>query len=182
MTWFGTCAILRTLSPADSGDYVINVLVLCTGNSARSILGEVLFNSHGAGRVRAFSAGSRPVGRVNPGAIEKLREEGFATDELRSKSWDEFSAETGQAIDIVITVCDSAAGESCPVWFGSPVTVHWGIPDPAIEGSPEEVAAAFTEAYDSLERRVKAALEIPLEELPADKLKEALNAIHVAAG
>jgi arsenate reductase len=161
---------------------VINVLVLCTGNSARSILGEVLFNSLSEGRVQAFSAGSQPAGKVNPGAIAKLTREGFSTDGLRSKSWDEFAAESELAVDIVITVCDSAAGESCPVWFGSPITVHWGIPDPAITGSDAEVAAAFDAAFLALERRIKATLELPLEALPGDKLREALDAIHEAAG
>ena len=161
---------------------MINVLVLCTGNSARSILGEVLCNALGDGRVRAFSAGSQPAGKVNPGAIDKLNREGFGTEGLRSKSWDEFAEDSGQAFDIVITVCDSAAGESCPVWYGSPVTVHWGIPDPAISGGDEEVAVAFDSAFRALERRIKAALELPLEELPGEKIREALDAIHEAAG
>ena len=161
---------------------MINVLVLCTGNSARSILGEVLFRSLGQGRVQAFSAGSQPAGQVNPGALAKLEREGLATDGLRSKSWDEFAADAEQPFDIVVTVCDRAAGESCPVWYGSPVTVHWGIPDPAIEGSEEDVAAAFDAAYDALYRRIAAALELPLEDMRADKLEEALTAIHEAAG
>ena len=161
---------------------MLNVLVLCTGNSARSILGEVLFASLGNGRVRAFSAGSQPAGQVNPGALEKLAREGHTTKGLRSKSWDEFAADSEQPFDIVITVCDRAAGESCPVWYGSPVTVHWGIPDPAIDGSDGEIAAAFDLAYDALYRRIAAALELPLEDMRADKLEEALTAIHEAAG
>ena len=161
---------------------MINVLVLCTGNSARSILGEVLFRSLGHGRVQAFSAGSQPAGQVNPGALAKIEREGLATDGLRSKSWNEFSADSQRPFDIVITVCDRAAGESCPVWYGSPVTVHWGIPDPAIDGSEDEIAAAFDAAYDALHRRIGAALELPLEDMRADKLKEALTAIHEAAG
>ncbi len=161
---------------------MINVLVLCTGNSARSILGEVLFTVLGKGRVRACSAGSQPAGKVNPGALARLDREGFSTDGLRSKSWDEFAAESGQPFDIVVTVCDNAAGEACPVWYGSPVTVHWGIPDPAIEGTDEEIREAFDAAYDALNRRISAALELPLEDMRADKLEEALSAIHAAAG
>ncbi len=161
---------------------MLNVLVLCTGNSARSILGEVLFTSLSEGRVRAFSAGSQPAGRVNPGALAKLEREGHPTEGLRSKSWDEFAADSEQPFDIVITVCDRAAGESCPVWYGTPVTVHWGIPDPAIEGSNAEIEAAFDAAYDALYRRIAAALELPLEDMRADKLEEALTAIHEAAG
>jgi len=109
----------------------VNILVLCTGNSCRSILAEVLFNELGLGRVTAYSAGSHPAGAVNPGAIAKLQQEGHAASGLESKSWDRFSGSNAPVIDIVITVCDSAAGESCPIWNGAPVTVHWGIHDPA---------------------------------------------------
>lgn len=164
------------------GGAMLNILVLCTGNSARSILGEVLFNSLGKGRVQAFSAGSQPAGKVNPGALLKLEELGLSTSGLRSKSWDEFAGDDALPIDIVITVCDNAAGETCPVWYGSPVTVHWGIPDPAIEGSEEEIRAAFDRACASLERRVSAALELPLESMPPEKQRGALAAIHDAAG
>ncbi len=160
---------------------MINVLVLCTGNSARSILGEVLFNTLGYGRVTAVSAGSKPAGKVNPGALAKLEAEGLSTEGLRSKSWDEFADTSEHPIDIVVTVCDSAAGETCPVWYGSPVTVHWGIPDPAIEGSDEEIREAFDRAYASLERRIKAALELPLEDMSPDKRRDALAAIHDSA-
>ena len=125
------------------------VLFLCTGNSCRSILAEVLFNDLGKGRVKAYSAGSAPAGAVNPGAIVKLQAEGHSTDGLRSKSWDEFSVESAPSLDIVITVCDSAAGETCPVWYGSPVTVHWGTPDPA-DATPDEAPAAFDLAYQQL--------------------------------
>ena len=120
----------------------LNILILCTGNSCRSILGEVLFNELGDGRVQACSAGSQPAGAVNPRAIEKLAAEGHAVVGLASKSWDTFSGPDAPALDIVITVCDSAAGETCPVWSGGPITVHWGIPDPA-DAIPDEAEAAF---------------------------------------
>lgn len=149
----------------------INVLVLCTGNSARSILGEVLINELGKGRFRAFSAGSRPVGRVNPGALVKLDAEGHRIGGLRSKSWDEFSGADAPRIDIVITVCDNAAGESCPLWNGAPVTAHWGIPDPAADGD-------FDAAYLRLRKRVEALLALPVEGMSQGELGEALAAIH----
>ena len=148
-----------------------NVLVLCTGNSARSILGEVLVNDVGGPALRAFSAGSRPVGKVNPGALEKLRREGHSVDGLESKSWDRFSGADAPTIDIVITVCDNAAGESCPVWNGAPVTAHWGIPDPAADGD-------FDAAYARLRARIEAMAELPLESMGPDELREQLTAIH----
>ena len=148
-----------------------NVLVLCTGNSARSILGEVLINELGSGRLRAFSAGSRPVGQVNPGAIRKLEQEGHPTAGLESKSWDRFSGPDAPVIDIVITVCDNAAGETCPLWNGAPVTVHWGVPDPAADGD-------FDAAYLRLRRRVEAMLELPVDELNTSALHDALAQIH----
>ena len=151
----------------------INVLVLCTGNSARSILGEVLINELGAGRLRAYSAGSQPVGRVNPGALEKLEREGHAIAGLESKSWDRFSGPGAPAIDIVITVCDNAAGEACPLWNGAPVTVHWGIPDPAADGD-------FDAAYARLRTRIEGMLELPLEQLDPAGRGEALARIHAA--
>ncbi len=148
-----------------------NVLVLCTGNSARSILGEVLINELGGGDIRAFSAGSHPTGRVNPGAIAKLVREGHDVDGLESKSWDRFSGSDVPSIDLVITVCDSAAGESCPIWKGAPVTVHWGIPDPAIDGD-------FDGAYERLRRRIEAMLALPIKELQGEALSAALSAVH----
>lgn len=151
----------------------INVLVLCTGNSARSILGEVLINELGAGRLRAYSAGSQPVGRVNPGALEKLEREGHATAGLESKCWDRFSGPGAPAIDIVITVCDNAAGETCPLWNGAPVTVHWGIPDPAAD-------ADFDAAYARLRNRIEAMVALPLEQLDATGRRQALARIHAA--
>ncbi len=148
-----------------------NVLVLCTGNSARSILGEVLINELGGPRLRAFSAGSQPVGKVNPGALQKLEREGHSIAGLESKSWDRFSGADAPSIDIVITVCDNAAGESCPVWNGAPVTVHWGIPDPAADGD-------FDAAYARLRARVEAMLELPIDSLDPEQLREKLTAIH----
>ena len=139
---------------------VHNVLVLCTGNSARSIIAEVLLHDLGAGRVHAHSAGSHPAGQVNPGALAKLAAERHATVGLRSKSWDEFSGSGAMPIDIVITVCDNAAGESCPLWSGSPVTVHWGIPDPAGFEDEAESRAAFDRAYSQLRRRVESMLAL----------------------
>ncbi len=159
----------------------LHVLILCTGNSCRSILAEVLFNDLGAGRVKAYSAGSRPAGAVNPGAIQKLIAENHGTDDLASKSWDVFSGPRAPEMDIVITVCDQAAGESCPLWNGAPVTAHWGIPDPA-DASSEEAAAAFDLAYQQLKTRVQQTLELPLESLDVRHRKDALQRIHDAAG
>lgn len=136
-------------------DRPYNALFLCTGNSARSILSEVLLNVRGGGRFRAYSAGSHPTGRVNPFAIELLRTMGMPTDGLRSKSWDEFAAPGAPELDFVFTVCGNAAGETCPYWPGRPVTAHWGVPDPAaVEGSDADKAAAFRAAFDALDRRV----------------------------
>lgn len=149
----------------------MNILVLCTGNSARSILGEVLINELGGGKLRAFSAGSHPAGRVNPGAIEKLLREGHRVEGLESKSWDRFSGDDAPRIDIVITVCDNAAGESCPVWNGAPVTAHWGIPDPAVDGD-------FDRAYDRLRWRIEAMLALPLREMNAAEITTALLQVH----
>ena len=156
-----------------------NILVLCTGNSARSILGEVLINELGGGAFRAYSAGSHPTGRVNPGAIEKLRREGHAIEGLASRSWDRFSGADAPEIDLVITVCDNAAGEACPVWKGAPVTVHWGIPDPAIDTeNSSELRAAFDLAYARLRRRVEAMLELPVRGMQASELSAALRRVH----
>lgn len=152
----------------------IQVLVLCTGNSARSILGEVLINELGGGEFRAFSAGSHPVGQVNPGAINKLREAGHPIDGLTSKSWDRFSGADAPSIDIVITVCDNAAGEACPLWRGAPVTVHWGIPDPASDGD-------FDRAYERLRSRVEAMLRLPIAKMGTAERATALSRIHEEA-
>jgi len=158
----------------------MRILVLCTGNSCRSILAEVLFNELGQGRVTAYSAGSSPAGAVNPGAIVKLQQEGHSTSGLQSKSWDQFTGPDAPAIDIVITVCDNAAGESCPVLNGVPVTVHWGIPDPA-DASAEQSDAAFDLAYTQLRGRIEQVLELPLESLDIRYRKDALQRIHDAA-
>lgn len=132
-----------------------NVLFLCTGNSARSILSEAILNRLGQGRFTAFSAGSKPVGQVNPGALELLLRREYPTDGLRSKSWDEFADPAAPEMDYIITVCNNAAGESCPVWPGHPATEHWDIEDPAGAGeSDEERRAAFEEAYAVLEKRI----------------------------
>lgn len=155
-----------------------NVLVLCTGNSARSILGEVLFNMLGKGRFIAHSAGSKPAGKVNPFALELLQQQGLATEELRSKSWDEFAAPGAPEFDFIFTVCDNAAGETCPVWPGKPATAHWGIPDPAaVEGDDAVKRAAFRKAYEQLARRIQLFMSLPIEKLDKLTLKEKLAEI-----
>lgn len=147
-------------------DRPYNVLFLCTGNSARSILAEVLLNQLGGGRFRAYSAGSHPRGDVHPMAIETLRAAGLPTDGLRSKSWDEFANPNAPQMDFILTVCDNAAGEVCPIWPGKPITAHWGIEDPAaVEGSSGNQRKAFQEAATILRRRIGL-----LTALSADKL------------
>jgi arsenate reductase len=155
-----------------------NVLVLCTGNSARSILGEALFNALGKGRFKAYSAGSKPAGRVNPFALELLGQQGFGTEGLRSKSWDEFAVAGAPEIDFVFTVCDNAAGETCPIWPGRPATAHWGIPDPAaVQGNDAAKRAAFRKAYDQLARRIQLFMSLPIDKLDKLVLKEKLAEI-----
>ena len=157
----------------------MNILVLCTGNSARSILGEALFSTLGKGRVQAFSAGSKPVGKVNPFALERLEREGFDTSGFRSKSWDEFTGAGAPEIDIVVTVCGNAAGETCPVWIGGPITVHWGFPDPAgVEGSDEDIRAAFKTVYDGLKKNVETFLTLDIEGMGKTELRDRMLAIH----
>ena len=137
-------------------DHAYNVLFLCTGNSARSILAEVIMNQVGGGRFKAYSAGSQPNGRVNPFAIELLKKNSLPTDGLRSKSWDEFAAPGAPQLDFVFTVCDNAAGEVCPMWPGQPVTAHWGVEDPAaVEGTDDEKRRAFAQAYTVLRNRIQ---------------------------
>lgn len=160
---------------------IFNVLVLCTGNSARSILGEALFNHLGQGRIRAFSAGSQPSGKVNPVALETLEKHGVPLPEARSKSWDEFAVPGAPELDFIFTVCASAAGETCPVWPGHPATAHWGIDDPA---HVEPLAArrlAFETAYGELEKRVAAFVQLPLETMSAAAIIEAARSIHAEA-
>ena len=155
-----------------------NVLFLCTGNSARSILSEALLNKRGQGQFRAFSAGSHPAGRVNPYALELLRRMGYSTDGLRSKSWDEFAAPGAPELDFVFTVCDNAAGEVCPMWPGQPITAHWGIPDPAaVEGTDEQKRRAFDDAFRILERRISLFLSLPIRSLEQLVLQERLSEI-----
>jgi arsenate reductase len=154
-----------------------NVLVLCTGNSARSILGEVLFNTLGKGKFKAYSAGSKPAGKVNPGALEWLQANGHSTEGLRSKSWDEFAAPGAPEFDFVFTVCDNAAGEVCPVWYGSPMTAHWGIPDPAHVEGDDARRAAFKHAAEQLARRIQLFMSLPVEKLDKLALKEKLAEI-----
>jgi protein-tyrosine-phosphatase len=150
-----------------STDRPIHVLILCTGNSARSVLAEATLNHLAKGRFRAWSAGSRPAGRVNPAAIAQLEASGIMTTGLRSKSWDEFARDDAPVFDLVITVCDSAAGEVCPLFLGAPVRTHWGQPDPAaVESPPEAVAMAFREAHDLITRRLDRLLDLPLASIP----------------
>jgi arsenate reductase len=155
-----------------------NVLVLCTGNSARSILAEALFNTLGAGRFKAYSAGSHPTGRVNPLAIEQVKALGYLVDELRSKSWDEFARADSPQMDFIVTVCDNAAGEVCPLWPGQPVTAHWGFPDPAaVVGTDEEKRAAFATTLRQIRNRVQLFLSLPLETLDRMAIESRMKAI-----
>lgn len=159
-------------------DRPYNVLFLCTGNSARSILAESLINHWGRGRFRGFSAGSRPKGVVHPIAIELLKHMKLPTEGLRSKSWDEFAAPDAEPLDFVFTVCDNAAGEACPYWPGQPITAHWGVPDPAaVTGTETEKWMAFRDAFRSLENRIKIFTSLPIATLDRMKLKERLDAI-----
>lgn len=156
----------------------VNVLVLCTGNSARSILAEAILNREGGGRIRAWSAGSHPKGAPNPVGLELLTSLGFDTSRFRSKSWDEFARPDAPRMDLVVTVCDSAAGEACPYWPGAPLVAHWGIPDPADVGETRaERMAAFRTAYDRLLARVQALLALPIETMPTAELKVRLAEI-----
>jgi arsenate reductase (thioredoxin) len=158
-----------------------NVLVLCTGNSARSILGEALFNHLGGGRIRAFSAGSQPSGKVNPVALETLAAHGVPWPNggnPRSKSWDEFALPGAPEIDFIFTVCASAAGEACPIWLGHPTTAHWGIDDPAHVEPMSARRVAFERAYELLRQRVEAFVRLPLESMSTAEVKAAAARIH----
>ena len=157
---------------------VYNVLFVCTGNSARSILAEALLNDAGRGRFRAWSAGSQPTGVVNPNALETLRILGVPAAGARSKSWDEFAAVDAPAMDFVITVCDNAAGEVCPFWPGEPMTAHWGLPDPAaVQGSDADIMLAFHDAAVALRRRIDLLLALPMAALDAMATRRALRDI-----
>ena len=155
-----------------------NVLFLCTGNSARSILGEAILNHRGGTKFRAFSAGSHPTGRINPYALKQLETAGLSAAGLRSKSWEEFAKPGAPPMKFVFTVCDSAAAEICPVWPGQPVTAHWGIPDPAgVVGSEEEIMRAFRDAFVTTGRRIDLFLSLPLEKLDALAVKKEVDRI-----
>ncbi len=155
---------------------VKSVLFLCTGNSARSILAEAILNSRGAGRFRGYSAGSHPTGTINPVAVDTLARMGLSAEGLRSKSWDEFGGPDAPVFDFIITVCDAAAGEICPVWPGHPTTAHWGVPDPAAVVGDTERAQAFRDAYAALGRRIDRFLELPIATLDPDALQEQVQA------
>ena len=158
-------------------DRVFNVLFLCTGNSARSVLAEAYLNHRGRGRFRAYSAGSHPTGKVNPGAIELLERLQIPPERLRSKAWDEFAQPGAPALDFVITVCDNAAGEVCPVWPGQPMTAHWGVADPAhVEGTLER-ANAFREAFRHLSRRIDLFTNLPVDSLDRMALRKEVRDI-----
>ncbi len=155
-----------------------NVLVLCTGNSARSIMAEALLNTLGQGRLHAYSAGSHPTGRVHPLALEQLRALGYPTASVRSKSWEEFAQPEAPHMDIILTVCDNAAGEICPVWPGQPITAHWGFADPAaVSGGEAEQRHAFARIFRQIQYRVQQLLALPLDGLEADALRRELARI-----
>jgi arsenate reductase (thioredoxin) len=160
-----------------------NVLFLCTGNSARSIIAEAILNRSGQGSFRAYSAGSQPKGEVNPNTIKLLRGLGYDTSRFRSKSWSEFATPDAPSLDFVFTVCDNAAGEACPVWPGKPMTAHWGVPDPAeAEGTDAQIAVAFQDAYRMLIRRIELFTALPIEKLDQMTLRSRLQEIgHLEA-
>ncbi|MCA7086767.1 arsenate reductase ArsC [Cupriavidus sp. DB3] len=159
-------------------DKTFNVLVLCTGNSARSVMAEALFNVLGKGRFRAYSAGSHPSGKVNPFAAERCQSIGYDVSALRSKSWDEFAAADAPKMDFVITVCDQAAGEVCPIWPGTPITAHWGFQDPAaFEGTDEEKRKLFDKVFRQIMGRVGQFVNLPLHVLDRNAIQKEMRAI-----
>ncbi|MDD5276112.1 MAG: arsenate reductase ArsC [Methylovulum sp.] len=159
---------------------MLKIIVLCTGNSCRSVLGEALINHLGAGRFQAVSAGSHPTGKVNPNALATLQRNGLPSEGFTSQSWDEFA---DQDIDIAITVCDQAAGEACPAYLNSTVRAHWGLPDPAhATGTEEDIAQAFQATYDALQIRINKMLALPVETLKAAELTRLLNQIGTEPG
>jgi arsenate reductase len=158
-----------------------NVLFLCTGNSARSIMAEALLNQKGKGNFTAYSAGSHPSGAPRPEALAQLQSAGISIEGLRSKSWDEFAAPGAPHLDFVFTVCDNAANEACPYWPGQPMTAHWGIPDPAaVKGTPEQIARAFRDAFVVLDRRIGLFLSLPLATLQQLAIQEEIRKIGKA--
>lgn len=162
----------------DMTDKTYNVLFLCTGNSARSIMAEALVTSLGKGRFKGFSAGSKPTGKVNPFAIEQVVKIGYPVEHLRSKSWDEFATPQAPRMDFIFTVCDNAAGEACPFWPGHPATAHWGFEDPAaIEGSDEAKRAAFERIFRQIEARMQNFVSLPLEVLEQQAMQAELRKI-----
>jgi arsenate reductase len=155
-----------------------NVLFLCTGNSARSIMAEAILRRKGQPTFSAYSAGSHPAGTVNPAAIQQLEQARLSTSDLRSKSWDEFTIPNAPKMDFVFTVCDHAAKEVCPIWPGQPLTAHWGVADPAVvNGTPEEVARAFRDAFVTLDRRIVLFLSLPLTSLDKLAIKKEIDRI-----
>lgn len=166
-----------------SADRVYNVLFLCTGNSARSILGEAMLNHVGGGQFHAYSAGSTPKGEVNPLTLDVLREAGISTEGLRSKAWDEFATPEAPKMDFVFTVCDNAAGEACPVWPGQPMTAHWGIEDPAaVDGPDFKKRAAFDDALRFMRNRIAAFISLPLASIDKMALTSKLQGIGAMDG
>ncbi len=160
----------------------LNVLFLCTGNSARSILAEAILNRVGAGKFRAYSAGSMPKGVVHPGALATLERHGFPTEGYRSKSWEEFATPDATKLDFIFTVCDNAAAEVCPIWPGQPMSAHWGVPDPAeARGNGAEVALVFAETFRMLSNRIGVFVNLPLESLDSFSLKKRLEDIGATA-
>ncbi|MCY7386871.1 MAG: arsenate reductase ArsC [Burkholderiales bacterium] len=158
---------------------IFNVLFLCTHNSARSVIAEALLNTIGRDRFQAFSAGSMPSGRVNPFAVELVRTLGYVTDNIRSKSWEEFAGPDAPHMDIIITVCDNAAGEACPFWPGHPATAHWGFPDPSVvEGSDDDKRQAFNQVFHAIRRRIDLLASLPVEKLEHLALADTLKRIH----
>ena len=162
---------------------VLNVLFLCTGNSARSVMCEAYLNAKGKGRFRAYSAGSHPSGAVNPFTLETLSSSGLSPEGFRSKNWDEFAVADAPKMDIVITVCDQAAGEICPIWPGQPITAHWGFSDPAaFEGSDDEKRARFREIFRQIRNRLDLLMALPAERLPRLALKKEIDDLSRAQG
>ncbi|EJL52098.1 protein-tyrosine-phosphatase [Rhizobium sp. CF122] len=166
-----------------TADRVYNVLFLCTGNSARSILAESILNAEGKGRFKAYSAGSQPKGEVNPYALKELQAQGYPSTGFRSKGWDEFAEPGAPEMDFIFTVCDSAAGEACPVWIGHPMTAHWGVEDPAaVEGSEVDKGRAFAQAARFLKNRITAFRSLPLSSIDKLALETHLHQIGAMEG